>query len=99
MKAQLPRFASPSGNPFNLLNVADLETGVLAMQFLHQQRDQYAPLRMRMDTAASAHIESCEKQRRAVRGFQVQRPAKILPGASGILGRAGSEDKHLGGLD
>lgn len=49
MKAHHSSFGSTTRNTFDLLNVADLETGVLTMDFLNKKGDKDCPLAVSMN--------------------------------------------------
>ncbi len=49
MKTQHSSFGSTAGNTFDLLNIADLETGVFAMEFLYKKSGKDCPLAVSMD--------------------------------------------------
>jgi hypothetical protein len=58
MKPQHPLFAPPFRDPFDLLHVADLKTGFLPVQLLHEQRYEYCPLAMCVYGTESSTLES-----------------------------------------
>ena len=71
VKAQHSGLVSATRDAFDLLNLADLEAGVFAMQFLDQKRDQHGPLAVSVDGASGTPLKRCEEQGRAGRWVQL----------------------------
>lgn len=99
MKPQSPYFSLPSRYPLDLLNIADFEAGVLPVQLLHQQSDQHAPLRVRVNAAHGAVVKGGEEQRGAIGWFQVGGFSEVDPRVGGVFGGGRGENEHLGGFD
>ena len=61
VEAQHARLIAATRDCLDLLNVADLEQAVLAMQFLDQQRDKDCPLTVRVNRACGTPLKRCQK--------------------------------------
>ena len=99
MKAQHAGLALAFRDAFDLLDIADLETGIRSVHLLHQQRHKNTPQRVGMDTAASAPLKSRQKERRAGRWLQVRGLPNILPRCGWIFGRVFVKHKDVFRLD
>ena len=65
------------------------------MPSLNKQRNQYRPLRMRVDTAPGTNIKRCEEQWRTRAWLEVLRFADVLAGGRRVCGCRVLEHEHV----